>query len=288
MIMAPKLTGLFFVLVGLVAQLTVLCEGGRRHHHRDHHKTNRIIDGVEASEGEFPEHVAIEIPLSNSKTGACGGVLIHSDIVLTAGHCLKRVVNIESMNVSNSINAPLMWTKSDRQQARRVKAACISDKYSTDGKVTIYDYGVVVLEKKFDNYRKAKLESKDPKVGTTGIATGMGLTHYDRNNPKNNVLAKKLRKLEMEVIECSEQNQHKTNICFTSKYGGDVCYGDSGSPVFSKDHKVLGLSSHINAPPNQPAERCIPGFKGRSVFADITRNRKLIDKLVKDCRKNHN
>lgn len=280
MFISRKFVELFLVLFSLIAQPIVLCDA-----RRNHHKTNRLIDGVEVSEGEFPEHVAMEIPVSNNKTGTCGGVLIHSDIVLTAGHCLKRIFDIKSMNVSNSINAPYMWTQSDRKRAVRVKAACISDKYSVVNKVASYDYGVLVLEKKFDKYKKAKLASENPKVGMTGIAIGMGLTHYDQKNPKNNVSAKKLRKLEMEVIECSEQNQHETKICFTSKNGGDVCYGDSGSPVFSKDHKVLGLTSHINTPPNQPPERCIPGYKARSVFADITRNRKLIDKLVKDCRK---
>src|SRR5262245_6669487 len=78
----PRLWTLSCVLVVIV--FSTGCSGadseptGRE---RTNHRHAAILDGVPAT--DFPEAVLV-----NSDFGACSGVLVRPDIVLTAGHCI--------------------------------------------------------------------------------------------------------------------------------------------------------------------------------------------------------
>ncbi len=50
----------------------------------------RVIGGQDALPGQFPWQVAVVITTGNTQL-LCGGSIIHSKYVLTAGHCVRNL-----------------------------------------------------------------------------------------------------------------------------------------------------------------------------------------------------
>lgn len=103
------------------------------------------------------------------------------------------------------------------------------------------------------------------------------MTDFNPDNPDDSKSAVKLRKLDMEPVKCEEYDSGNSRVCFTSKKG-DVCFGDSGSPVYNEDHKVVALSSY-----GVPEGICRLNYKSKSVFSDAVWYRDNIDQLIEDC-----
>lgn len=65
----------------VAALLVAVCQSG---------SPVRIIGGSDASPGQLPWQVAVEITTSSGKS-LCGGSLISATHVLTAGHCMRSL-----------------------------------------------------------------------------------------------------------------------------------------------------------------------------------------------------
>lgn len=50
---------------------------------------DRISNGKTAELGQFPYHAKLDLQDSNGKFFRCGGSLIASEWIVTAGHCIK-------------------------------------------------------------------------------------------------------------------------------------------------------------------------------------------------------
>lgn len=275
MVVPCKIVLPFSKLFFLFALLAVLCDARRGNHHRNHTK-NRIIDGEEVREGDFPEHVVLEITNGGNVKLPCGGVLLKDNIVLTTASCVEGNIFVY---VSRSIYSPHAWTDELRSQAIRAETTCITPEYFELDYKKFFDFAILRLEKPFKDAKTAEIAGDEIPIGNSGTALGIGLTHYT-DNPKMHERAIRLRKLEMERVECDEYNQGDDHVCFTSKNGGDVCIGDTGSPVFDEEHKVVALTSYSN-----PDNFCEHGVKAKSVFADVGDNKKLIEDLIDSCLK---
>lgn len=278
MVISCKLIGALLFGLIIIIQLTVLCDA-RRRSHCTNRTTTRVVDGVEVKEQEYNEHVVLKIQHPEGME-LCGGVLVEPNIVLTAAHCIKKYVNEPNMiQVSSSQFEPSSWSLNDLSHAVEPEKICISKKYWYGFGREYNDYGVMRLEDKVYNFYLGKLATKETKIGEKVVAVGVGYTSIDLKNPANNKRAKKLRKLDMERVKCFDYDQHQSHVCFTSVRGGDTCYGDSGSPVFDQNQVVVGITSY-----GDDKSPCQHGVKVKSVYADIARNRELIDGLIEECK----
>ena len=51
----------------------------------------RVIGGQAATLGQFPWQVAVQIDLGGGSQELCGGSIINSKFILTAGHCMRDI-----------------------------------------------------------------------------------------------------------------------------------------------------------------------------------------------------
>lgn len=84
------LNKLCVLLVALVVALATV----NAFNFNDNEIEPKIVQGQNATRGQFPYYVFLKIQLKQGK-GACGGSLISNQYVVSAGHCLKGASEIE-------------------------------------------------------------------------------------------------------------------------------------------------------------------------------------------------
>lgn len=173
--------------------------------------TNDIIGGTDANSGEFPYFTLIQ-----NKDGSthCGGVLIHEDIVATAGHCvdgqgdpgIPSQVRIGPTTLSNGI-------------VRSVCNGTIHPSFQLNGLKN--DIAVLQLCSSVTNTPAViNQDSSYPVDNQELIAMGFGLTSVGGST------SSKLKKLPMNVVAtsiCSTQYQNynpDNDICIDKTNAG--------------------------------------------------------------------
>ena len=149
----------------------VIREENRRQHHRLRRRElwrqqARIVGGKDAVQGKFPYFV--ELP------NGCGGSLIHSDLVLTAAHCVNG-----NQNAAILRNVPSVYiggVSSQQGIERRIVDMRIDPRYNPSTKS--YDFALLLLDKPVPNITPLILnfEPTYPKDGTSLTVAGYGRT----------------------------------------------------------------------------------------------------------------
>jgi len=201
--------------------------------------TNRIIDGEDAKENEYPWMVSLQSLYWSFHF--CGGTLISSRHVLTAAHCViyKRPQDIGVSLGEHNIKD---------QEFTIVKVTDILNHPQYNG--WKYDISILTLEEKviFSNTVYPACLPSDPSeqyAGQLGVITGWGRTEF--GSP-----ATYLQKLDVLILPNDQCQQiyspyyiSDPNICITGK---SACHGDSGGPltVQEKGRTVLvGIANWV-------------------------------------------
>ncbi|XP_050504721.1 trypsin-1-like [Diabrotica virgifera virgifera] len=209
-----------------------------------------IIDGENATLGEFPYIVAVE-DCDGLCFVKCGGVLLTESWILTAGHCNKK-------EMFDDLQAHVGITNVDDtdHQFRHVVKIIVHPKFDEHASISSHDIAVMKLKTPLilDDRVKVAVLPKPNTDESSGNATvtGWGAIQTDPYKIYPNDLQKAvvpiveyndcMAKLKAEVGEDLPE-YNNTAVC-TGPYTGGIgpCYGDSGSPLI-QDDVVVGLVS---------------------------------------------
>jgi secreted trypsin-like serine protease len=219
----------------------------------------RIVNGTDASEGEYPYQVFIEIDTPDG-TSFCGGSLVSTTRVLTAAHCttddfgdpLPTGAFLICAGVTVLDNDPDDGMNLDNcPQANRfgVTSNIVHPEYGARGQGQSHDVARLELDRAATGTNMAPIrvinadEEELVEAGDTAIVTGWGNTTEGGVPPAD----WNLQEAEVPIVADSTCAEHYTNfgapsppaeepydpptmIC-AGNNGKDTCQGDSGGPL---------------------------------------------------------
>uniref|UniRef100_A0A3Q3IYW0 trypsin n=1 Tax=Monopterus albus TaxID=43700 RepID=A0A3Q3IYW0_MONAL len=214
----------------------------------------RIFGGLKVSPGAIPWQVSLEVRPKNTNQPyrhICGGVLIASCWVLTAGHCI-----IQRNDMQVVVGGLSLGTNESTEQTIKVEQAIVHEGYRETSSAVYNDIallrlqganGVCANETQF--VKIACLPDAILPDGMECTISGWGATEQSSHG-SNHLLQANVLLINQQ--KCSEPSVYgrfldNTMICAGHLKGGvDSCQGDSGGPMTCKQnntHILYGLVS---------------------------------------------
>ncbi|KAF4026120.1 hypothetical protein G4228_018325 [Cervus hanglu yarkandensis] len=211
-------------------------------------KRTRIVGGTDASWGEWPWQVSLQVKL-RAQSHLCGGSIIGRQWVLTAAHCFDGLLLSNIWRIYGGIlNLSEITTETSFSQ---VKEIIVHPNYKvSEGS---HDIAIIKLEAplNFTDLQKAIcLPSKDDTkpVYTDCWITGWGFTE-EKGKIQNTLQKANIPLISNEECQKSYRDYKITKqmICAGYKEGGkDACKGDSGGPLVCQHEEtwhLVGITS---------------------------------------------
>ncbi|KAL0630420.1 hypothetical protein Q9L58_010733 [Maublancomyces gigas] len=227
--------------------------------------------------------VAIHIQHEGGGWSTCSGVLIRSDIVVTAGHCAQgKKENLHVIFFWSIDNAP-------KSQMRRVSDIAIYDGYKFASNPTPGDSTDIALLKLDKAAPSSARQMQLPDVNLdirekqrVWIA-GYGARSYSKSTKESEGADRVLRVAEIAIYSfdgSATYSAHGQIITFNQSLKSGMCSGDSGGPAYiENDSKYIVLGTAIDDESyDNTDERCT----GWSHYIDLRRKVDWIDKVTHD------
>lgn len=217
-------------------------------------KTSRIVGGNDASFGQFPWQVLIQVGGSR-----CGGALVGRRHVVTAGHCVARSQHNPS-NIRVTLGDFVLHSNIESLPTETIGVSQVKlhPNFRFTPQADRYDVAVLILKRTAPyraNIKPICLPRKNARfLGRTAYAAGWGAVQ-----PGSKLRPKVLQYVGVPIIDnqvCETWHKkrginieiHDEMLCAGYERGGrDACQGDSGGPLMMKEYNVWYLVGIVSA-----------------------------------------
>ncbi|KAL7293352.1 hypothetical protein TKK_0013122 [Trichogramma kaykai] len=215
--------------------------------------SSRIVGGHEASRGEFPHQVSLQI----GSRHVCGGSIINERWILTAAHCTNGEEPEDMTVVAGKHN---IRTREPTEQRVRVADYRVHDAY--EGPVTPYDIALLKLARplKLDGRYVDRIDLPAPYSepdSDAAVLSGWGSI----SRGMRRLMPSTLRKVALPIVDLrtcadmfasadpdSDFKLAESNLCTGPGFRrASSCNGDSGGPLVANG-EVIGITSWGSVP----------------------------------------
>jgi len=195
----------------------------------------RIVGGQEADIADYPYQVSVRIYDQH----ICGGSIINSNTILTAGHCVYDMDHSQySVRVGNTIHS----------QGQSVRVSRVVENRNYNPQTIDNDMAILKLASDVPlgtTVQAIALQSQGAEVpaGTTAWVSGWGGEYEGSPTTPS-----RLRAVDVSVLtnsDCSRKygpGQISSHMMCAQTIGHDSCQGDSGGPL-AANGKLIGVVS---------------------------------------------
>jgi trypsin len=199
----------------------------------------RIVGGENAAANAYPFYAYLQIPKQGAEIAACGGSLVHADVILTAAHCF---IDAQADLVTAFVNAT---SRSDSTFAyfRNARDVIVHPDYEESSFQN--DIAIVILDRDVNEIAPLALNQDGavPADGADVTVIGLGLLQEASNGQ---LFPDQLQQVTLQVVntdacqaalapnDAVNTLNNENQICAGSD-GKDSCQGDSGGPLMFRD-----------------------------------------------------
>lgn len=192
----------------------------------------RVVGGKDAVKGNFPSFV--ELP------NGCGGTLVHSDLILTAAHCVEGDQNGALLRTIPTVY--IGGVRTEQGLLRRIVDMRVDPRYNPSTKS--YDFALLLLGKPVTEIAPLALNSEPtyPMDGTALAVAGYGRTQSNSQG-KSSILQHAMVNAKSDCSTSSYPSgvikDYEMMCANAPDYSQDACQGDSGGPLIDMHNNLL-------------------------------------------------